>query len=76
MATGALAESLAAPLQAHMEKEETLALPLLGILSELVQGKLTKGRALRAPSLYSKLADEYPGMLRGHKEIAKQLARC
>ncbi len=73
--TGAVAEGLADPLQAHMEKEENLALPLLGILAELVEGKLTMGQAFRAARLYSKMKEEYPGMLRGHREIRKQLSR-
>ena len=73
--TGTVAEGLARPLQAHMAKEEDLALPLLGILTELVEEKLTKGQALRASRLYSKMKEEYPGMLRRHKEITKQLLR-
>jgi hemerythrin-like domain-containing protein len=73
--TGTVAESLARPLHDHMEKEENLALPLLGILADLVEGKLTKSQALRASRLYSKMKEEYPGMLRGHKEITRQLSR-
>ncbi len=73
--TAAIAEGLAHPLQAHMEKEENLALPLLGILAELVEGKLTRGQAFRAARLYSKMKEEYPGMLRGHREIREQLSR-
>lgn len=73
--TGTVAEGLAGPLQLHMEKEENLALPLLGILKELDEGRLSKGQALNASRLYSKMKEEYPGMLKGHREIRKQLHR-
>jgi hemerythrin-like domain-containing protein len=71
--TGSIAEKLAKPLKAHIDKEESLALPLLGILRDLVDGKLTNASANRASMLYVKLEKEYPGMLHGHKELHKAL---
>jgi hemerythrin-like domain-containing protein len=73
--TGSIAERLATSLKTHIDKEESLALPLLGILRELVDEKLSSGSATRAATIYSKFEKEYPGMLRGHKELAKHLER-
>ena len=73
--TGSVAETLAKDLKAHIDKEESLALPLLGILRDLVNGKLTHASARRASSLYVKFENEYPGMLHGHKELYKVLER-
>jgi hemerythrin-like domain-containing protein len=71
--TGSIAEKLARPLKAHIDKEESLALPLLGILRDLVNGKLTNASARRASMLYLKFEKEYPGMLHGHEELRKML---
>jgi hemerythrin-like domain-containing protein len=73
--TGSVAEKLAKDLKAHIDKEESLALPLLGILRDLVDGKLSKASAQRASLLYVKFEKEYPGMLHGHKELYKALER-
>ena len=73
--TGSVAEKLAKDLKVHIDKEETLALPLLGILRDLVNGKLSSASAKRASSLYAKFEKEYPGMLHGHKELYKVLER-
>ncbi len=73
--TGNVAEKLANDLKAHIDKEENLALPLLGILRDLVSGKLSKTSARRASLLYVKFEKEYPGMLHGHKELYKVLER-
>jgi hemerythrin-like domain-containing protein len=73
--TGSVAEKLAKDLKAHIDKEESLALPLLGILRDLVNGKLSKASAKRASSIFVKFEKEYPGMLHGHKELYKVLER-
>lgn len=73
--TGSLAEDLAKKLQVHIEKEETLALPLLGLLPDLLSGRPSKNSAKQASRLYLELKKEYPGMLLGHQEIRKFLSR-
>jgi hemerythrin-like domain-containing protein len=73
--TGTIAEKLAKGLKAHIDKEESLALPLLGILRDLADGKLNTSTAKRASLISSKFEKEYPGMLRGHKELYKLLER-
>ena len=73
--TGSIAENLARNLRVHMEREETLALPLLGLLPDLVSKKPSRATATRASRLYSKMLKEYPGMLHGHREIIKILDR-
>lgn len=67
--TGSLAEDLAKKLQVHMEKEESLVLPLLGLLSDLVSVKPRRGPVKRASRLYREMKQEYSGMLNGHREI-------
>ena len=73
--TGSIAEKLAADLKTHIDKEESLALPLLGILVDLANGKLANATAKRAAETYVKFKKEYPGMLYGHKELVKVLDR-
>ena len=73
--TGSIAENLATDLKTHIDKEESLALPLLGILRDLANGKLANATAKRAAETYAKFKKEYPGMLHGHKELAKVLDR-
>jgi hemerythrin-like domain-containing protein len=73
--TGSVAEKLAKDLKAHIDKEESLALPLLGILRDIINGKLSGISAKRASALYLKFEKEYPGMLHGHRELAKMLER-
>ena len=73
--TGSVAERLAKDLKAHIDKEESLALPLLGILRDLVDGKLSRASATRASLLHRKFEREYPGMLHGHMELYKVLER-
>ncbi|OLE84675.1 MAG: hypothetical protein AUF79_17415 [Crenarchaeota archaeon 13_1_20CM_2_51_8] len=70
-----MAEKLAKDLQVHIDKEESLALPLLGILRDIADGKLKNGVAKRASLLGSRFEKEYPGMLHGHKELLKFLER-
>ncbi len=73
--TASLAEKLAKPLKVHIDKEENLALPLLGILRDIANNKLGKNTAKRALAKYSKFEEEYLGMLHGHRELYKLLER-
>jgi hemerythrin-like domain-containing protein len=73
--TGSIAEKLAKDLKTHIDKEESLALPLLGILRDIADGKLKDGVAKRASLLGSQFEKEYPDMLRGHRELRKFLER-
>ena len=73
--TGSIAERLAKGLKTHIDNEESLALPLLGILRDIADGKLKSGVAKRASLLSSRFEKEYPGMLHGHRELRKFLER-
>ena len=73
--TGAIAAKLAKDLKLHIDKEESLALPLLGILRDLAAGKLNASTAKRASLISSRFEKEYPGMLHGHTELYKLLER-
>lgn len=73
--TGVIAEDLAKRLKTHMEQEETLVLPLLGLLPDLASRKTSSQLARRASRLYSEMKKEYSGMLNGHREITKLLSR-
>jgi hemerythrin-like domain-containing protein len=73
--TGSLAEKLVKDLKLHIDKEENLALPLLGILPDLASRKLSNASARRASQIHQKLEKEYSGMLHGHKELYKILER-
>ena len=73
--TGAIAGKLAKDLKLHIDKEESLALPLLGILRDLADGKLSASTAKRASIVSLRFEKEYPGMLHGHKELYKLLER-
>jgi len=73
--TGGIVERLATDLKPHIDKEESLVLPLLGILRELVNEKLSITQAKRAAAIYSRFGKEYPGMLHGHRELSKALDR-
>ncbi len=73
--TGSLAEDLAKKLHAHMEKEENLVLPLLGLLPDLIFGKPSQSSVKRAFRLYLEMKKEYSIMVNGHREITKLLSR-
>jgi len=73
--TGSIAERLAKDLKTHIDKEESFALPLLGILRDIADGKLKNSVAKRASILGLEFEKEYPGMLHGHKELYKILER-
>ena len=73
--TGSIAEELAKKLQLHMEKEEMLVMPLLGLLPDLMSKKPPPRSAKRASRLYSDMKKEYSGMINGHRDIMKALSR-
>jgi iron-sulfur cluster repair protein YtfE (RIC family) len=73
--TGAIAEELARKLRVHAEKEETIVMPLLGLLPDLTGGKSSFKWAKRASGLYSEMKRGYSGMLNEHREILKLLSR-
>jgi hypothetical protein len=73
--TGRVAEEIARLLKPHIEKEEHLFLPLLGILPDVVDGRLSPSSAKRASKLYAKVKDEYKIMLEEHKVLDKALAK-
>ena len=73
--TGSIAEKLAKDLKPHIDKEEELALPLLGILEDVANGRLRDGVARKASLLGLRFEKEYPNMLHGHKELRKYLER-
>ena len=59
-------------LKPHFEKEEELALPLLGLLKNIAEEKPVEDPQ-RAAELADKFAAEYEKMLQEHIEIAKAL---
>ncbi len=73
--TGRVAEEVARLVKPHIEKEEEIFLPLLGILPEAAGGKLSLTSAKRASKMYSKAMEEYRPMLEEHKALDKILAR-
>ncbi len=73
--TGRVAEEIARLLKPHIEKEEDLFLPLLGILPDVAQGRLSPSSAKRASKLYDRVKTEYKGMLDEHKALDKALAK-
>src|SRR5215470_11171370 len=73
--TGGIAEKLAKDLKTHIDKEESLALPLLGILKDIANDRLTPGVAKRAAILGAQFEKEYLGMINGHAALDKILER-
>jgi len=59
-------------LKPHFEKEEKLALPLLGLLKNIAEDKSIEDPQ-RAAELADKFATEYEKMLQEHAEISKSL---
>ena len=65
---GEAARELAETLQPHFEREEQVALPPLGLLRPLAEGRLPPGAAAVVP-LADSLAAELPRMLEEHRRI-------
>lgn len=72
--TGEAARAVAAALQPHFVKEENYALPPLGLLPELAQGKVTPEMAAILP-LTDELQRSLPQMLAEHQQILAALNR-
>jgi hypothetical protein len=69
---GEASRRVAELLHPHFEKENELALPVVGIARELAEGK-TSPDSHKALELYEKFKAEYPKMLQEHREIVKAL---
>jgi hypothetical protein len=71
--TGEAAHKVAALLHPHFEKEEAYALPPLGLLAALADGKVKPEAGRRVTELTEKLRAEYPHMLKEHRQIVAAL---
>lgn len=69
---GKAAKRVAEVLHPHFERENELALPVIGVARELAEGK-TSIDFPRALELYEKFRVEYERMLQEHVEIVKAL---
>lgn len=72
--TGAAAREVARIVYPHFVKEEAFALPPLGLLPELAQGKVTLGMRAVLP-MTDQLQAELPQMLEEHQAVAAALRR-
>ena len=68
------AKTVGALLHTHFEKEEEYALPPLGVLSELAQGRVTP-EMRSAIVMADKLKADLPHMLQEHKDIVVALGK-
>ncbi len=73
-AVGKAARHVAEVLHPHFEKENELALPIIGIARELGEGKVSSDFP-RAAELFKRFRPEYDNMLREHVEIVAALAK-
>lgn len=69
---GKAAKHVAEVLHPHFEKENELALPVIGVARELAEGKASPDFP-KAMELYEKFKAEYEKMLQEHVEIVKAL---
>lgn len=69
---GEEAKKVARVLHPHFEKENRLALPVIGVVRELAEGKASQDFP-RALELHEKFKSEYERMLQEHVEIVKAL---
>jgi hypothetical protein len=69
---GEAARKVAQVLHPHFERENELALPVIGIIRELAEGK-TSADFLKAHELAERFKTEYERMLQEHVEIVKAL---
>lgn len=69
---GRAARQVAKVLHPHFERENELALPVIGVAREVAEGR-TPHDANKALELCGKFGDEYEGMLREHVDIVKAL---
>jgi hypothetical protein len=71
-AVGKAAKHVAEVLHPHFQKENDLALPIIGIARELGEGKPSEDFA-KAEELFERFRPEYENMLREHVEIVTAL---
>jgi len=69
--TGRRAEEVAKCLQPHLDRDDECALPLLGLLQDLANEKLTLSEARKGSRVYARLKEEYPRMTSEHRELFK-----
>lgn len=69
---GKAAKNVAEVLHPHFEKENELALPIIGITRELGEGKSSEDFT-KASDLYERFRPEYENMLREHIQIVEAL---
>lgn len=72
--TGEAAKEVARALHSHFEKEEAFALPPLGLLSSLAEGKVSSEMA-EAMEMTDRLKSELPKMLEEHQAVVATLRR-
>jgi hypothetical protein len=72
--TGAAARKVAEALHAHLESEEKYALPPLGLLPVLAEGR-TSSEMARVVEMTDRLKAEMPRMLQEHKAIVAALQK-
>jgi hypothetical protein len=73
-AVGKAAKHVAEVLHPHFEKENKLALPIIGIARELGEGK-SSGDYSKAGELFERFRPEYENMLKEHAEIITALEK-
>ena len=71
---GEAARHVAEILHPHFEKENELALPIIGITRELGEGKSSKD-FYKAAELFERFRPEYENMLKEHAEIVTALEK-
>ena len=69
--TGSYAEQVGKRLQNHMNREDEVALPLLGLVQEAAGGHIGQRAATRATSLYARMRRDYPRLSREQKELVR-----
>ena len=69
--TGSYAEEVGKHLQDHMNREDEVALPLLGLVQEAADGHVSPRAAARASSLYVRMRKDYPRLSREDKELVR-----
>ncbi len=73
--TGASIRDLLGVLEPHFEKEEELAMPLLGAVEAISKGRTGNGFD-EVISLGERLSDELPSMLAEHRAIGDRIAKA
>jgi hypothetical protein len=73
-AVGKAAKHVAEVLHPHFEKENELALPIIGITRELGEGKSSEDYS-KALELFERFRPEYENMLNEHTEIVTSLEK-